>query len=107
MHLFVCNLNAYGCFEPHTESENVVNKISVIFSFESWQVWVLQLLYASFTEGGCLSSCSPGFAFPINMQLVSTHPVLLAFLHCRHTPFSVKIHFGYCTDNDIPGDFVK
>ena len=38
MHLFVCNLNAYGCFELHTEPENVVNKISVIFFFQSWQV---------------------------------------------------------------------
>ena len=41
MRLSVCNLNAYGCFELHTEPENVVNKISIIFSFQSWQVWVL------------------------------------------------------------------
>ena len=31
MHLFVCNLNAYGCFELHTEPENVINK-SPLFS---------------------------------------------------------------------------
>ena len=41
MHLFVCNLNVYGCFELHTEPEKVVNKISVIFSFQSWQVWFM------------------------------------------------------------------
>ena len=40
MHLFVCNLNAYDCFEPHTEPENVVIKISVIFSVQSWQVCI-------------------------------------------------------------------
>ena len=37
MYLFFCNLNAYSCFEFHTEPENVVNKISVIFTFQSWQ----------------------------------------------------------------------
>ena len=33
MHLFVCNLNAYGCFELHTEPENVVNKNLRYFLF--------------------------------------------------------------------------
>ena len=40
MHLFVCNLNAQGCFELHTETENDVSSISVIFSLQSWQVCI-------------------------------------------------------------------
>ena len=51
MPLFVCNFKCLGCFELHTESENVVNRISVIFSFQSWQVcnvFVLNVIPRSF-----------------------------------------------------------